>query len=158
MSSSSVLARPAWALAAASGVPVVEFEELMGRDHGITITFDDGMRSVHEHALPVLRDHGFPAHVFLATGYVGKDIGWDIEGRDHRFAMLDWSQADVLPPEAWLDFAAGHSWTCPGRVERLFALATDIALRGPERESDGSVGVRSRVCVLSDAELLAGEL
>jgi peptidoglycan/xylan/chitin deacetylase (PgdA/CDA1 family) len=80
---------------AASGVPVVEFEELMGRDHGITITFDDGMRSVLEHALPVLRDHGFPAHVFLATGYVGKDIGWDIAGRDRRFAMLDWPGAEA---------------------------------------------------------------
>lgn len=80
---------------AASGVPVVAFDELLQREHGVTITFDDGMRSLHDHALPVLRDHGFPAHVFLATGYVGKDIGWDLGGRERRFDMLDWAQAEA---------------------------------------------------------------
>lgn len=50
---------------AATGTPVVEFAELLQRDDGVTITFDGGMRTVHQYALPVLRQHGFPAHLFL---------------------------------------------------------------------------------------------
>jgi hypothetical protein len=50
---------------------------------------------------------------------------------------LDWSESDVVPPEAWIDFAAGHRWRDPVRVLRLFSLASDIALRGPHRPSGG---------------------
>ena len=37
------------------------------------ITFDDGMQSVHDVALPILKRAGLPATVFLATGFVGTD-------------------------------------------------------------------------------------
>ncbi|GAA4910036.1 hypothetical protein EV188_10197 [Actinomycetospora succinea] len=43
---------------------------------------------------------------------------------------LDYTGAEVLAPEAWLDFASDHVWRCPDRVIRLFALASDVALRG----------------------------
>src|SRR5262245_1384697 len=61
---------------AATKTAVVEFADLLRRRDGVTLTFDDGMRTVHRNALPVLREHGFPAHLFLTTGRVGKDIGW----------------------------------------------------------------------------------
>jgi hypothetical protein len=61
---------------------------------------------------------------------------------------LDYTGADVLAPEAWLDFAADHAWLRPDRVMRLFALASDVALRGP----------RPAGRALSPAELLRGEL
>jgi peptidoglycan/xylan/chitin deacetylase (PgdA/CDA1 family) len=50
----------------------------------IGLTFDDGYRDVHEHALPVLERHGFRATVFVATGV--------IEGRAH----FDWYR--IQPP------------------------------------------------------------
>jgi hypothetical protein len=61
---------------------------------------------------------------------------------------LDYTGAEVLPPEAWLDFAVDHPWRCPDRVLRTFALASDVALRGP----------RPGGCALSPADLLRGEL
>lgn len=73
---------------ARAGVPVVEFDALLGRRDGVTFTFDDGMRSVHDHALPVLREHGFPAHLFLSTGHVGAGRRWP----DNGLEMLDWDQ------------------------------------------------------------------
>ena len=80
---------------AATGVPVVPFDELLRRERGITITFDDGMRTVHENALPVLRDHGFPAHLFLATGLVGTSVGWPSHGgTTATYAMLAWNDVE----------------------------------------------------------------
>jgi peptidoglycan/xylan/chitin deacetylase (PgdA/CDA1 family) len=41
----------------------------------VCITFDDGYRSVYDLALPVLREFGLPATVFVTSGFVGKDAG-----------------------------------------------------------------------------------
>jgi peptidoglycan/xylan/chitin deacetylase (PgdA/CDA1 family) len=43
----------------------------------VCITFDDGYRSTHDLALPVLREFGFPATVFVTTGYVGSGSMWN---------------------------------------------------------------------------------
>ncbi len=80
---------------AATGVPVVPFDELLRRRHGIAITFDDGMRTVRENALPVLRDHGFASHLFLATGLVGTSVGWPSHGGvTANFDMLGWNEVE----------------------------------------------------------------
>lgn len=38
----------------------------------VVLTFDDGFRGVLLHAYPVLKRYGFPATLFLATGYMGR--------------------------------------------------------------------------------------
>ncbi|WP_379677699.1 polysaccharide deacetylase family protein [Massilia consociata] len=43
----------------------------------VCITFDDGYRSVHDLALPVLREFGLPATVFVTSGYVGQGSMWN---------------------------------------------------------------------------------
>jgi peptidoglycan/xylan/chitin deacetylase (PgdA/CDA1 family) len=42
----------------------------------VAITFDDGFRNVFTHALPVLREHGFAATVFVPTKWVGRQSDW----------------------------------------------------------------------------------
>jgi peptidoglycan/xylan/chitin deacetylase (PgdA/CDA1 family) len=37
---------------------------------GVVVTFDDGFRDFHDHALPLLVRHGVPALLYLATGFV----------------------------------------------------------------------------------------
>jgi peptidoglycan/xylan/chitin deacetylase (PgdA/CDA1 family) len=77
----------------ANGIPIVSYPELLTRQRGVTITFDDGMRSVHGHALPVLREHGVPAHLFLTTGAVGGDNRWPSQpAAAAAFPMLDWDE------------------------------------------------------------------
>jgi peptidoglycan/xylan/chitin deacetylase (PgdA/CDA1 family) len=46
----------------------------------VAITFDDAYRSVLEHAVPVLREHGFPAAFFVPTRWIGEWNGWDPRG------------------------------------------------------------------------------
>lgn len=43
----------------------------------VCITFDDGYRSTHDLALPVLREFGFPATVFVTTGFVDSGSMWN---------------------------------------------------------------------------------
>jgi len=43
----------------------------------VCITFDDGYRSIHELALPVLREFGLPATVFVTSGYIGQGSMWN---------------------------------------------------------------------------------
>lgn len=43
----------------------------------VAITFDDGYRSTHDLALPVLRAHGLPATVFVTTGHIEKSNMWN---------------------------------------------------------------------------------
>ena len=40
-------------------------------EKSVVITFDDGFRNVFTEALPVLREHGFTATVFLPTAFIG---------------------------------------------------------------------------------------
>ncbi|MEF9902860.1 polysaccharide deacetylase family protein [Streptomyces sp. P9-A2] len=58
----------------------------------VLITFDDGYEGVHRHALPVLAEHGFPATLFVSTGWLRgpHDTGG---GPD---TMLDWDQVREL--------------------------------------------------------------
>ncbi|MFJ5968842.1 polysaccharide deacetylase family protein [Streptomyces sp. NPDC093060] len=58
----------------------------------VLITFDDGYEGIHRHALPVLAKHGFPATLFVSTGWIrgAYDTGGSLD------AMLDWQQVRDL--------------------------------------------------------------
>ena len=43
----------------------------------VAITFDDGYRSTHDLALPVLREFGLPATVFVTTGHMENGSMWN---------------------------------------------------------------------------------
>jgi peptidoglycan/xylan/chitin deacetylase (PgdA/CDA1 family) len=43
----------------------------------VCITFDDGYRSTHDLALPILKEFNFPATVFVTSGYVGEGSMWN---------------------------------------------------------------------------------
>ncbi|MDX2547280.1 polysaccharide deacetylase family protein [Streptomyces sp. WI04-05B] len=73
----------------------------------VLITFDDGYEGVHRHALPVLAKHGFPATLFVSTGWLKGpyDTGGGLD------TMLDWDQVRELAGSGVE--MGGHSHTHP---------------------------------------------
>lgn len=84
---------------AAGGARVVPLAELVAglraggapRD-AVALTFDDGYRDFATEAFPLLRRHGFPATVFLATAFVGDDRPRAFKGRP----CLTWRDVRAL--------------------------------------------------------------
>jgi peptidoglycan/xylan/chitin deacetylase (PgdA/CDA1 family) len=78
---------------AASDLPILSLDDLLNpaTRRGVAVTFDDGMASLREAALPVLRDRKFVAHLYLAVGAVGGDNRWQSQPRTApTYRMLDW--------------------------------------------------------------------
>lgn len=48
-----------------------------GRRKKVAITFDDGYKNVLNVAAPILARYGFPATVFVPTGWIGRANEWD---------------------------------------------------------------------------------
>ena len=73
----------------------------------LLITFDDGYEGVHRHASPVLAKHGFPATLFVSTGWLRGpyDTGGGLD------TMLDWDQVRELAGSGVE--IGGHSHTHP---------------------------------------------
>jgi peptidoglycan/xylan/chitin deacetylase (PgdA/CDA1 family) len=67
----------------ASNCKVVKASEILtasmdGVNPIAAITFDDAFVSVFENALPVLREYGLPASIFVPTGNLGQPPRWNI--------------------------------------------------------------------------------
>lgn len=76
---------------------------LTGRKSGRVagITFDDGFRNVHRHALPILQTFGFTATNYFVSNQIGGFNQWDVNTGVPYAACM--SRSDVLE---WA--AAGH--------------------------------------------------
>lgn len=80
-------------------IAIVDLDTLLRADSrpAVTLTFDDGIRSVFTEALPILRSHSAPAHLFLTTGFVGGMNRWPSQPRSAPlFEMLRWSEVEAL--------------------------------------------------------------
>jgi peptidoglycan/xylan/chitin deacetylase (PgdA/CDA1 family) len=87
---------------AKSGIPICDLDSLLSSDNqrGVSLTFDDGMRSVFTSALPILKDHGAPAHLFLTSGFVSsKESEPRQPAQSPKFEMLSWKEVESLHSE-----------------------------------------------------------
>lgn len=96
------------------GIAVRSLPALLVEDEGpaVALTFDDGFADLFQNGLPVLREFGVPAHLFLTTGRVGLDNAWPSQPRHAPLApMLDWPQLEALQQGGV--FIEGHTANHP---------------------------------------------
>jgi peptidoglycan/xylan/chitin deacetylase (PgdA/CDA1 family) len=68
----------------------------------IVLTFDDGYEDNYLTAFSVLKQYGFPATIFLATGLLGNKSYTNKRGI--HLPMLDWSQIKEMHNSGLIDF------------------------------------------------------
>ena len=67
----------------------------------IIITFDDGYECVYNFALPVMKDFGFPAAIFMVAGFIDHWNDWDVNLGGIKFRHLSNSQILDMHKEGW---------------------------------------------------------
>ncbi len=134
----------------AKGYEPMTFVEAVKGDaaaKALAVTFDDACRSVFELALPILRDLGVPATVYVPTAFVGSSVPMNWPGVDqwigtaheHELLCMSWEQLDELAGEGWE--IGSHTRTHP-KLTALddAALAEELAASREllaERMGDG---------------------
>ncbi|MHC4516386.1 MAG: polysaccharide deacetylase family protein [Planctomycetota bacterium] len=62
------------------GVQIVSVDQILqpatSAHHRVALTFDDGIRSIRESALPILERAGVPAIVYVVSHWVGRNNRW----------------------------------------------------------------------------------
>ena len=117
-------------------VPLRHILEAPAEAQQIALTFDDGIGSLHEHALPILRDAGAPATVFLTSDYVGRNNRWpSLPAQTPTMEMLSWAQVEDLHAAGWV--VEAHTATHPD-LRRL----TDDAIREELQRGDQAIEER----------------
>ena len=116
---------------AASKLPILSLDALLdpATPSGVTLTFDDGMASLRDAAMPVLRDRMAVAHIYLTVGAVGRDNRWPGQPQSApSFRMLDWDGvADLVAGGVLVEAHTMHHpdlrQLSAGEIEDEFAQA-----------------------------------
>lgn len=91
----------------------------------IAVTFDDGLRSVAEHAVPILEDHDIPSTMFVVTKWA------DGEHETRHEFLMDWDEIGQLSQRG---VAIGsHSATHPDFAHLSSEAALDELSSSRER-------------------------
>lgn len=117
------------------------------------LTFDDGWRDNWQHALPVLREHGAPATIFLISTYVGTTARfWPNRLMDllresvSRPGSVQFPTALRIIVEPALAMAARRGELCPDDADQAVQRAKQLgeeAIRDLIRTAEQSCGTRN---------------
>ncbi len=122
-----------WLADARRAISLEDVEDLLSgeedvRDGGVLVTIDDGCRSVATEALPVLRDYGIPAVVYLVVGSIGRGRGRD---SDQPEDYMTWKEVDGLLSSGVVEIGShAYHHRSLGRMDE--AAARDEAVRSKE--------------------------
>jgi peptidoglycan/xylan/chitin deacetylase (PgdA/CDA1 family) len=112
----------------------------------LAVTFDDGFRSVLEHALPIMAGLGLPGTAFVPTAFVGRKgpIAWPGTDRwlggphEKELTGMSWDELGRLAEAGWE--VGSHTCTHP-RLSQLDEKVLHHELTESRRESEERLGV-----------------
>lgn len=98
------------------GYRSVTAAELAGRSPGgslpprtVVLTFDDAYTDFYSTALPILREHGFRATLYVPTAYVGATTGFNVSLGEQDRAVLSWQALADIAAEGFEVAAHSHA-------------------------------------------------
>jgi peptidoglycan/xylan/chitin deacetylase (PgdA/CDA1 family) len=78
---------------AASGLEVVPLSDIRSKRGAVALTFDDGFSNFRTTAAPALERYGFPATVFVVSGFCGRDNQWPGQSTSVPvLPLMDWAE------------------------------------------------------------------
>ena len=80
-------------------------------ERSIILTFDDGFADFYTEALPVLRQYGFAATLYVATGFINGTSRWLYDEGEANRPMLTWDQLSEISASGIE--CGGHSHSHP---------------------------------------------
>lgn len=122
-------------------VPLAEIPSAPQSEDAVALTFDDGFRNFATLAMPLLRDHGLPATIFVVSDAVGGTNAWG--GREAAgiptLPLMDWAG---LHEAAAAGFEIGaHTRTHP-RLTTLSPSQLDEEVSGSAERIRSELGTR----------------
>jgi peptidoglycan/xylan/chitin deacetylase (PgdA/CDA1 family) len=103
----------------------------------VVITFDDGFQGCVDHAVPVLRTHGFTAVFYLVAGLMGATSRWLRPELGMELALMSWDTARSLAAEGFR--CGAHSLTHP-RLPGLDSARRRAELVDARRRMEDELG------------------
>jgi peptidoglycan/xylan/chitin deacetylase (PgdA/CDA1 family) len=103
----------------------------------VLITFDDGFQGCADHALPVLRAHGFTAVVFLVADRMGETSRWMLPEVGMELPLMSWDTARTLVEEGFQ--CGAHTATHP-RLAGLDPARCRVELVEGRRRLESELG------------------
>jgi peptidoglycan/xylan/chitin deacetylase (PgdA/CDA1 family) len=104
----------------------------------VVLTFDDAYTDFYGAALPVLREHGFRATLYVPTGYVGATARFNLSMGEEDRAVLSWPALRDIAAEG-IEVAA-HSHTHP-QLDRVPAAVIGDEVRRPRGLLEDELGL-----------------
>jgi len=127
---------------ASSGIPVVPLDQVLDRPGSVSITFDDGVQNLLEHAIPVLERYRLTATIFIVSGYCGRFNRYpsqapsQAQGLVPELPLLSWEEIRALPR---LISVGAHTITHPN-LTRLPAEECERELHECQGEMEQRLG------------------
>jgi len=81
-------------------VEILESDQILPKKT-IVLTFDDGYQDNYNNAFPILKEHNFPAAIFLASGLVSREI---TNRQNISLPLLSWEQIQEMHDSGLVDF------------------------------------------------------
>lgn len=103
----------------------------------VVLTFDDGFQGCADHAVPLLRTHGFTAVFYLVTGLVGQTSRWLLPELGLELPLMSWETARALAAEGFQ--CGAHTVTHP-RLTRLDPARRRTELADSRRHLEAELG------------------